>query len=97
MRYNTGLESNTAMPRQNHGECPSCLPPVKSEVATVTSRPPPEHKDIEKDLWSSEKVAQAQSEDPDIGPVVDQLLWEWKKQSDGELRPLRRATREIWA
>ena len=42
-------------------------------------------------------MAQAQREDPDIGPVVDQLLREWKKPTDDELRPLSRATREIWA
>ena len=69
--------------------------PAKSEVATVTSKPPPDHKDNEKDVWSSENVVQAQSEDPDIGRVVDQLLREWKKPTDGELRPLSRATREI--
>ena len=40
---------------------------------------------------------QAQREDPDIGPVVDQLLGEWRKLTDGELRPLSIATREIWA
>lgn len=48
-------------------------------------QPPPDHKDNDKDLWSSENVAQAQREDPDIGPVVDQLLREWKKPTDGEL------------
>ena len=42
-------------------------------------------------------MARTQSEDPDIGPVVDQLLREWKKPTDEELRPLSRATREIWA
>lgn len=41
-------------------------------------------------------MARAPSEDPDIGPVVNQLLWEWKKPTDEELRPLSRATREIW-
>ena len=92
MRFNIGVEKqhNNAdslcrRPRRNHGECPSCLPPAKSEVATVTSSPPPDHKDNDKDLWSSENVGQAQREDPDIGPVVDQLLREWKKPTDGEL------------
>lgn len=32
--------------------------------------------------WSSKNVARAQSEDPDIGPVVDQLLQEWKKPTE---------------
>lgn len=62
-------------------ECPSCLSPAKPEVATVTSSPP---------------LAQAQGEDFDIGLVVDELLREWKKPTDGELRPLSQATREIW-
>ena len=74
-----------------------CLLPAKSEVGMVTSRAPPDHKDNEKDLWSSENVAQAQHKDPDIGPVVDQLLREWNKQTNGELRPLSQATSEIWA
>ena len=52
----------------------------------VTSKPPSDHKD--KDMWSSENVAQAQSEDPEIGQVVDQLLREWKRPTNGELRPL---------
>ena len=42
-------------------------------VKHFTSRLPHGHNDDEKDLWSFENVAQAQSEDPDIGPVVDQL------------------------
>jgi len=29
----------------------------------------------------SKNVARAQSEDPDIGPVVDQLLQQWKKST----------------
>ena len=41
--------------------------------------------------------ASSKREDPDIGPVVDQLLREWKKPNDEELLPLSRATREIWA
>ena len=32
-----------------------------------------------------------------FGPVVDQLLREWKKPTDKEVRPLSRATRELWA
>ena len=66
MRFNTGLENNTIMQTvclDGLGEitenAPSCLPPAKSEVAMVTSRPPSDHKDNEKDLWSSENVAQA--------------------------------------
>jgi len=102
VQHRPGKQHNNAdglsrRPRRNHGECPSCLPPAKSEVATVTSRPLPDHKENEKDLWSSENVAQAQREDPDIGPVVDQLLRECKKPADGEPRPLSRATKEIWA
>lgn len=90
VQHRPGKQHNNAdslcrRPRRNHGECPSCLPPAKSEVATVINSPPPDHKDNDKDLWSSENVAQAQREDPDIGPVVDQLLREWKKPTDGEL------------
>ena len=58
-----------------------------SIVKHFTSRLPHGHNDDEKDLWSFENVAQ----------VVDQLLREWKKPTDGELLPLGRATREIWA
>ena len=96
-KQHSNADSLSRRPRRNHGECPSCAPSAKPEVATVTSRLPHGHNDDEKDLWSFENVAQAQSEDPDIGPVVDQLLREWKKPTDEELRPLSRATREIWA
>ena len=41
--------------------------------------------------------AQAQAQDPDIGPLVDQVLREWKKATVEELQLLSRATREIWA
>ena len=96
-KQHSNADSLSRRPRRNHGECPSCVPPAKSEVATVTSKLPCGHEDNEKDLWSSENVARAQSEDPDIGPVVDRLLLEWKKPTDEELRPLSRETREIWA
>ncbi|KAL9952487.1 hypothetical protein ACROYT_G039751 [Oculina patagonica] len=96
-KQHSNADSLSRRPRRNHGECPSCVPPTKSEVATVTSRLPCDHEDNEKDLRSSKNVARAQSEDPDIGPVVDRLLQEWKKPTDEELRPLSRATREIWA
>ena len=33
----------------------------------------------EEDLWSPKNVARAQAQDPDIGPLVDQVLQEWKK------------------
>ena len=48
-------------------------------------------------FWSPEVVAQAQREDPDIGPVVLQLLQEWKKPTTGELQPTSQATRAVWA
>ena len=51
----------------------------------------------EGEVWSPEKVARTQGEDPDIGPVVKQLLWEWKKSTTQELQLLSRATREVWA
>ena len=42
-------------------------------------------------------MARAQAQDPDIGPLVDQVLRGWKKPTVEELQPLSRATREIWA
>ena len=48
-------------------------------------------------MWSPKNVAQAQAQDPDIGPVVDRVSREWKKPTAEELQPLSRATREIWA
>ena len=62
--------------------------------ATVTSRLPCYDEGNEKNL---KKVARAQREDPDIGPVVARLLQEWTRPTGEELRPLSRATREIWA
>ncbi len=70
-KQHSNAESLSRQPRRNHWECPSCVPPVKSEVATVTRRLPCDHEDNEKDLWSSKNVARAQSEDPDIDSVVD--------------------------
>ena len=55
------------------------------------------HQSDEEDPWSPKNVAQAQAQDPDVGPLVDQMLQEWKKPSAEELQPLTRATREIWA
>lgn len=91
MRYNTGRESNTVTRRTcldvlgEIMENAPRVPPAKSEVATVTSRLACGHEDNDKDLWSSGNVARAQSEDPDVGPVVDQLLREWKTPIDKEL------------
>lgn len=63
-RYNTGQESNTVtqIPCLDGlgGECPSCVSPAKSEVATLTSRLACGHEDNDKDLWSSTNVARAQ-------------------------------------
>ena len=70
--------------------------PVALVCHAVFSRLPHGQEDNEKDMWLSENVARAQSEDPDIGPVIDQLLREWKKPTDEELRRLSRATREVW-
>ena len=51
----------------------------------------------EEDLRSTKNVARAQAQDPDIGPLVDQVLREWKNPTVEELQPLSRATGEIWA
>ena len=56
-----------------------------------------EHQSDEEDLWSPKNVTRAQALDPDIGPLVDQVLREWKKPTVEELQPLSRTTREIWA
>ena len=45
-----------------------------------------------KNVWPFKNVAQAQGQDPDIGPVVDQLSPELKEPTDKELQPLSRAT-----
>ena len=45
-----------------------------------------------KNVWPFKTVAQAQGQDPDIGPVVDQLSPELKEPTDKELQPLSRAT-----
>ena len=96
-KQHSNAHSLSRRPRRNHGECPSCAQSAKPEVAAVTNRVPRGQRDNDKDLWSTDNVARAQSEDPTIGPVSDQLLREWKKPTDEELRPWSRVTREIWA
>lgn len=49
-KQHSNADSLSRRPRRNHGECPSCVPPAKSEVATVTSRLPRGHEDNEPDL-----------------------------------------------
>ena len=56
-----------------------------------------QHQRGEEDLWSPKNVARGQAQDPDIGPLVDPVLREWKKPTVEELQPLSSATREIWA
>ena len=48
--------------------------PAEPQVTTVTGRlySSEEQKDV-KNVWSPEKVAQAQTQNTDIGPVVDPL------------------------
>ena len=46
----------------------------------------------EEDLWSPKNVARAQAQVPGIGPLVDQVLREWKKPTVEEHQPLSRAT-----
>ena len=48
-------------------------------------------------VWSLEMVEKAQVEDPDLGPVVDQLLRKWRKTTTEELQPYSRAKREVQA
>ena len=43
-------------------------------------------------MWPFKNEAQAQGQDPDIGPVVDQLSPELKEPTDKELQPLSQAT-----
>ena len=45
-----------------------------------------------KECVTIQECAQAQGQDPDIGPVVDQLSPELKEPTDKELQPLSRAT-----
>ncbi|KAL9970389.1 hypothetical protein ACROYT_G022754 [Oculina patagonica] len=73
-------------PRRNHGECPSCVPSVNSQVAAVTGTSQTGQGGEGEGSWSQEAIAQAQREDPDIGPVVEQLSREWKKPTFEELQ-----------
>ena len=43
-------------------------------------------------MWPFKNVAQTQGQDPDIGPVVDQLSPELKEPTDKELQPLSQET-----
>ena len=45
------------------------------------------HQRNEEDPRSPKNVARAQAQDPDIDPLVDQVLWKWKKPTVEELQP----------
>lgn len=82
-------------PGKQHSNAPSCFPHTELQIATVTSKVPSvQHQSGEEDLWSPKNVAQAQAQDPDIGPGVDQVPRGWKKPTAEELQPLSRAPRE---
>ena len=58
--------------------------PAEPQATTVTGRlySSEDQKDV-KNVWSPKKVAQAQTQNPDIGPVVDPLShirWNWRNQ-----------------
>ena len=48
-------------------------------------------------MWSANAIAQAQREDPDIGPLLDQYLKERKKPPARELQSLSSNSRVVWA
>ena len=48
-------------------------------------------------MWSADAIAQAQREDPNIGPVSGQYLKERKKSPMRELQSLSSTSRAIWA
>ncbi|KAL9985583.1 hypothetical protein ACROYT_G008005 [Oculina patagonica] len=83
-------------PRRNHEECLSCVPSVNSQVAAVTGMPQTGQGGVGKGPWSQEGIAQAQREDPDIGPVVEQLSRDWKKPTFEDLQSMSRATRAVF-
>ena len=63
--------------RRNHGDWPSCASLTAPQIATVTSRMSSvQHQSDEEDLWSPKNVARFQAQDPDIGPLFDQVLLE---------------------
>ena len=87
-------------PRRFHGDCPSCGPtePLRTRVFTLT----PGHSKAGEDvtpgnLWSVDVIAQAQREDPDIGPVLGQYLKKRKKPPMRELQSLSSTLKAIWA
>ena len=87
-------------PRRFHGDCPSCGPtePLRTRVFTLT----PGHSKVGEDvtpgnLWSVDAIAQAQREDPDIGPVLGQYLKKRKKPPMRELQSLSSTSSAIWA
>ena len=96
-KQHSNADSLARRPRRNHGDCPSCVSLTEPQIATVTSRLPIAQQSGEENLWSPTNVAQAQAQDPDIGPVVDRVSREWKKSTVEEFQPLSRATRDIWA
>ena len=95
-KQHSNADSLSRRPRRNHGDRPSCVPLTARQIATVTSgMSSVQHQSDEEDLWSPNNVARAQAQDPAIGPLVEQVLREWRKQTVE--KPLSRATREIWA
>lgn len=77
-KQRSNAESLSRWPRQNDGECPSCVSPAEPQKTRM---------DV-KNVWPFKNEAQAQGQDPDIGPVVDQLSPELKEPTDKELQPL---------
>ena len=82
--YKIHLERYTAMQMRYHNDQDSLIvsvPSAQPVVTTVASKLPASHDQRKKkDPWSPEVVSQAQKEDPDIGPVINQLLKEWRNQ-----------------
>ena len=92
IRSNIGLESNTAMRTvclEGLGEI-MVTPLLFSTYRTTDSNSHQQTAQCSEDLWSPKNVAQAQAQDPDIGPVVDQVSREWKKPTAEEFQPLSR-------
>ena len=95
-KQHSNADSLSRRPRRNHGDCPSCVPLTAPRIATVTSgMSSVQHHSDKEDLRSPKNGARAQAQDPDIGPLVDQVLREWKKPTVEELQPLSQATMGI--
>ena len=64
-RQHGNADALSRRPRRHHGECPSCVPSARPQVAAVAGLPTV-HKQCEgRDIWSTAAVAQAQREDPE--------------------------------